>query len=457
MKAVEREMRRLVREVTADYRNDKVAQEVEKSGAALAVLGIDELKPHPKNPRIGMREDVIEAIAASIREHGFHERHAITARKVKAGYQIISGHHRVEAAKRAGLDAVPAWVVEMDDDQAYMALAKDNSQGEMSLVELAIHAAGVKAKRGQEGDGVKAWAEAMGYSQEQRAHELRSVGHYVMQLTPVDRSKLREKFSHLLAAVEAFDGDELDAIVERIASGELETVADVKGEARKAKAKAKFIAAKADWDAGTAATESVWRVEHGDFRQVLNDIEDDSLDAIVTDPPYPDEFLPLWAELADFAMRKLRPGAPLIAYSGQFRLRQVLDMLCDRMTYQWTICLDLPGANSRFRGPNMIQGWKPIIVCTKGQWGAHDWFTDRVTSPKKDQELYEWQQNPEPVVELLARYVPSGGIVCDPFTGVGSFGAAVVSSGRRFVGAEMDENRFHQASLRIAEVASSVG
>ena len=83
-------LRRLTMEVTARHRDTAIASEVSRDGNTLAVLMVDEPKPHPKNPRIGMREDVIDAIAASIRQHGFHERHAITARKTKAGYQIIS-------------------------------------------------------------------------------------------------------------------------------------------------------------------------------------------------------------------------------------------------------------------------------------------------------------------------------------------------------------------------------
>ena len=38
-------------------------------------------------------------------------------------WQILSGHHRVLAAAQAGLDEVPCWVRELDDDAAYMLLA----------------------------------------------------------------------------------------------------------------------------------------------------------------------------------------------------------------------------------------------------------------------------------------------------------------------------------------------
>jgi hypothetical protein len=46
-----------------------------------------------------------------------------------------------------------------------------------------------------------------------------------------------------------------------------------------------------------------WEVRHGDFRDVLSDLEPGSVDAIVTDPPYTADALPLWSDLGAFAAR----------------------------------------------------------------------------------------------------------------------------------------------------------
>lgn len=249
-----------------------------------------------------------------------------------------------------------------------------------------------------------------------------------------------------------------DDIVERVAAATESAVAYARitmiEEARAADAKRRYLIRQAEWDDDANTVGDRFDVRRGDFRDVLADLEPGSVDAIVTDPPYPDEFLPLWADLAELAAKVLRPGAPLIAWSGQYRLREVLNMLAGPLTYQWTLKLDLPGVNARFRHTNMIQTWKPIIVCSAGTWGPHDWFRDAVVSPMKDQPLYEWQQHPDPAVELIARYVPAGGLVVDPFTGVGSFGAAAVSTGRRFIGAEVDEERHRIARHRIAEAVA---
>ena len=49
------------------------------------------------------------------------------------GYEMISGHRRLFAAKEAGLDKIPAFVREMNDDQATIAMVDANLQRETIL------------------------------------------------------------------------------------------------------------------------------------------------------------------------------------------------------------------------------------------------------------------------------------------------------------------------------------
>ncbi len=106
----------------------------------MKTIALSELHPHPQNPRLSPREDVIEQITAQIATGGFDEAHALIVRPVEDGFQIISGHNRRVAAERAGLDAAPCWVREMDDATAYMALVLNNAQGELSPLEIGMHA-----------------------------------------------------------------------------------------------------------------------------------------------------------------------------------------------------------------------------------------------------------------------------------------------------------------------------
>ena len=98
------------------------------------------LHAHPGNPRLSAREDVIEQIAAQLNGR-LDEAHALLVRPADGnGYEIISGHHRKAAAERAGIKQVPCWVHEMSDQDAYMALALCNAQGELHPLEVGLHA-----------------------------------------------------------------------------------------------------------------------------------------------------------------------------------------------------------------------------------------------------------------------------------------------------------------------------
>jgi ParB/Sulfiredoxin domain len=82
---------------------------------------------------------VIEQIAAQLNGE-FDPAHALIVRPNAAGFEIVSGHHRKLAAERAGITELPCWVREMSDQDAYMALALCNAQGELHPLEIGLHA-----------------------------------------------------------------------------------------------------------------------------------------------------------------------------------------------------------------------------------------------------------------------------------------------------------------------------
>jgi ParB/RepB/Spo0J family partition protein len=104
-------------------------------------IPITELESHPDNPRLVMREDVVNGIAEQLKEAGhFDPAHALLVRPFNGYYQIVRGHQRWEAAKIAGIGNIPCWVREMSDEEAYMQLALGNVQGELSPLEIGVHA-----------------------------------------------------------------------------------------------------------------------------------------------------------------------------------------------------------------------------------------------------------------------------------------------------------------------------
>lgn len=137
-------------------------------GSVLQKLPLVDLVDHEANPRVIMREDVIDGIAANLGEE-YPQQHALHVRPFDGKYQIISGHHRKRAAEKKGLQEVWCWVEELDDQAAYMALATSNNQGELSPLEIGLHALHCVALgekgRGKKG-GLTAYAESIGQKQQ---------------------------------------------------------------------------------------------------------------------------------------------------------------------------------------------------------------------------------------------------------------------------------------------------
>ena len=88
-------------------------------------LYVTKLKEFENHPYKVKHDDEMEMLIESIKEHGILS--PIIVRPLENDeYEIISGHRRLFASKRAGLTEVPALVVEMDRDNAAIALVDSN-------------------------------------------------------------------------------------------------------------------------------------------------------------------------------------------------------------------------------------------------------------------------------------------------------------------------------------------
>jgi DNA modification methylase/ParB-like chromosome segregation protein Spo0J len=159
---------------------------------------VGSLQPHPLNPRLCVRQDIVELIAAQIQANGFPEEHAILCRPKNGHFEIVSGHHRVEAARLAGLSEIPAWVREMADEDAFMQLVLANAQGELSLLEIGIHAfRAVEKAQGKRGAGVQSYADRLGRKR-QDVSLLQKAGEVFLAANLAEHSaRLRDSAYHL--------------------------------------------------------------------------------------------------------------------------------------------------------------------------------------------------------------------------------------------------------------------
>lgn len=106
---------------------DFTEEPLEKS--AYQLLPIYKVEPNPDQPRHDFDEEELQALADSITVHGIIQ--PLTVREMPNGYyQIIAGERRWRAARMAGLDQVPAIVVEADDRKAMELAMIENLQRE---------------------------------------------------------------------------------------------------------------------------------------------------------------------------------------------------------------------------------------------------------------------------------------------------------------------------------------
>lgn len=162
-----------------------------------------ELVPHPDNPRLFIKEDVYAAIVQSIAEVGFQPCYALLVRPIEEGYQIVSGQTRHKAAVEAGCLKVPCWIKPMTDEEAFFELVKANAQGELSPLEVGIHAlkyvemSQVGAGRGNKG-GLSEYAVAIGRERTSLS-KYRDAAKIVQHCTILELENILDKANHLAA------------------------------------------------------------------------------------------------------------------------------------------------------------------------------------------------------------------------------------------------------------------
>lgn len=240
-------------------------------------------------------------------------------------------------------------------------------------------------------------------------------------------------------------------------------------------------------------------LRHGDAMAVLRELADSSADALVTDPPYSsggmvrgdrtrgtgdkyrgprggrpdalDDFTGdnrdqrgygYWSALwLGEALRVVRPGGVALLFTDWRQLPTTTDALqAGGFIWRGIVPWSKPGLrpqSGRFRAE-----------CEYVVWGSNgpmpwDWEAPALPGffqalPPRDRK--HLTQKPLDVMRELVQIVPRGGTVLDPFMGAGTTGVAAVLEGRGFVGVELREHFYREASERItlaATMTSTIG
>ena len=198
----------------------------------------------------------------------------------------------------------------------------------------------------------------------------------------------------------------------------------------------------------------VCKLFQADIRDGLPKIADNSIDFIITDPPYPKEYIPLYGDLSKVAARVLKDGGSLVCMVGQSYLPDVINELAKFMTYHWCMCyLTLGGQSPQLFQKRTNSFWKPLIWLVKGKYTG-DWIGDVLKSPanNNDKRFHEWGQSIGGMLDIVQRFTDPNQIILDPFVGGGTTGVAAVMTGRKFIGADVNQNCLTTTENRIKEV-----
>ncbi len=189
---------------------------------------------------------------------------------------------------------------------------------------------------------------------------------------------------------------------------------------------------------------------NADFRDVK--IDDNSIDLIFTDPPYDEESLPLYYDLAEYAGRVLKPGGSIVTYFGQYMLIEFAKQLEDSgLKYWWMFCVKHTGAKASFFSRKIFVGWKPLLWFVKGdQAKLIDFVDDFIESEPPDKIEHDWEQSVIEAEHVIKSLTVPGMKVLDPFMGSGTTAIACDRLDLQFIGAEIDEDIFKIGQSNIA-------
>ena len=187
----------------------------------------------------------------------------------------------------------------------------------------------------------------------------------------------------------------------------------------------------------------------GDFEEVFADLPDGSVDCIITDPPYPKEFIECWSKLSRFAKRVLKPNGFCIAYSGQMNLPEVMDKMRENLDYYWTFAVYHEGQTQIVNGVNLMCRWKPVLIFQNGKKKIQNTFQDYFISESREKDGHDWQQSKSGVAYLIEMFTNEGDLICEPFAGSGTTMIVAKEKNRNVIGAEIDEETYNIAKSKL--------
>ncbi len=157
-------------------------------------LPLRNIRPNPAQPRKIFRQEALDELADSIRQHGILQ--PLSVRRVGAGYELIAGERRLRAASVAGLTEIPCIIMTMDEKESGMAAMIENLQRQdLDFIEEARGIANLMTRWCMSQEQV---AGIIGKSQSAVANKLRLLRHSEEVLNALRAGGLTERHARAL-------------------------------------------------------------------------------------------------------------------------------------------------------------------------------------------------------------------------------------------------------------------
>ena len=128
-----------IRKPVGYVNKDVVTAEHPVQGTAdILRIPVDMIEPNPFQPRMSFDQEALEELAESIRTLGLIQ--PITVRRKDDGrYQIISGERRFRASRLSGMDMIPAYIRDTNDQgMLEMAIVENIQREDLDPIEVAM-------------------------------------------------------------------------------------------------------------------------------------------------------------------------------------------------------------------------------------------------------------------------------------------------------------------------------
>ena len=128
-----RDLRKPVGYINKEVVSDKEVQDT----SDVLRIPVDLMEPNPFQPRMNFDAEALQELAESIRTFGLIQ--PVTVRKRGGKYQIISGERRYRACIIAGMDMIPAYIRDANDQgMLEMAIVENIQRENLDPIEVAM-------------------------------------------------------------------------------------------------------------------------------------------------------------------------------------------------------------------------------------------------------------------------------------------------------------------------------